>query len=805
MKRAVTTLTAVTFVLLGGKTLRHILSQKRASIALKSVGAGMVAVFSVLAVSEQNALIPAVDRATRLGTQQAELFNNFNPSGTLNGPRNQTMFKLDRQTRITALMTYHWNSGRGAQPGTIGLRDQKGKVYGPFAASGSSGYGGAPNVNWIALTDITVPAGTYTVLDSNSETWSNNADSGFAGFAKVMGQPAEWDPKTFVGRWVGKGYTCRGSEPDEIIEITYSESKRLNATKLKGDDCVRSGELTWRNGMIAGDSIRTEFHVRALGGAQSDDSWLAGSINIVSHDELRGFGVTWTRSLSDLIVNTFGIEPYDGKDVNGNPKNAWRVRAEVKNVGSGLAMERFRVELGRRSRFDASEYAIADSRTYLQRLHPGDTVVIEWDTSRQTDQTSPPNITKDDTEIWIKVDTDNVVLETSEDNNQATVVRLDCAGPDQTANSLDTMWVEKFRQSSGFADYYPLISKFNNPQDAVLCYIRLEAKRRARNDVASALVSDFLFQLENYFLKEYLENPTKETGLSAIDRIGKPQGFPRVGLGAAMYVPEGIRRLHLDARNLGVWEWLYPANQFWNRPIKGDYVNIIPYLDVPFLVGLPNKRPGENDDAIYGGKNLSNVMHWATGLKYHMVPPDLMHDLFVGYEYWHMEGFDVFGEDSLNDLIGEEAGRLMGREIAAAQIRSKQDLRRTVDRSFREARAWVGALVRFRQKDLDRLILSYNPPKTHQWMQRYETVEPWAQATIGRRLSTGQGIEEITRSPFVNQLVDIYALIYFADEWEIQNGNIRLTPITQKILEGKYSSQFKAANKSWTDKWEWIP
>jgi len=119
--------------------------------------------------------------------QQSDLFNNFNTGGTVDGPRRSTVFTLNRPATITELVTYHWNSGRGAKPGTISLRNQRGKIYGPFAATGSSGQGGAANVNWIAQASVTLPAGTYTLLDSSPKTWSHNSESGFAGFAKVRG------------------------------------------------------------------------------------------------------------------------------------------------------------------------------------------------------------------------------------------------------------------------------------------------------------------------------------------------------------------------------------------------------------------------------------------------------------------------------------------------------------------------------------------------------------------------------------------------------------------------------------------
>ena len=117
----------------------------------------------------------------------ADLFNNTNISGTLNRPTNPTVFTLNAPAQIAALVTYHWNNGRGAAPGTIGLRSQNGQTFGPFAARGTAGQGGAPNVNWVATVNVTVPAGTYTVLDSDPATWSHIPQSLSRGFTIVRG------------------------------------------------------------------------------------------------------------------------------------------------------------------------------------------------------------------------------------------------------------------------------------------------------------------------------------------------------------------------------------------------------------------------------------------------------------------------------------------------------------------------------------------------------------------------------------------------------------------------------------------
>jgi hypothetical protein len=116
-----------------------------------------------------------------------DLFNNTNTAGVGNRPSAATVFSLGSAANIRELQTYHWNFGRGALPGSIALRAQNGQTYGPFAATASSGFQGAPNVNWTARVNVTLPAGTYMILDSDPATWSQNLQSRGQGFAIVRG------------------------------------------------------------------------------------------------------------------------------------------------------------------------------------------------------------------------------------------------------------------------------------------------------------------------------------------------------------------------------------------------------------------------------------------------------------------------------------------------------------------------------------------------------------------------------------------------------------------------------------------
>ena len=63
------------------------------------------------------------------------------------------------------------------------------------------------------------------------------------------------------GKWLGKGYKCWGTvdEDGELLlieeEISISQDgDKVVATKITGDECVRTGEKTWE-GKISGDWI----------------------------------------------------------------------------------------------------------------------------------------------------------------------------------------------------------------------------------------------------------------------------------------------------------------------------------------------------------------------------------------------------------------------------------------------------------------------------------------------------------------------------------------------------------------------
>jgi len=116
------------------------------------------------------------------------VFDNGNIYTVYTQPTAAPIVRLQRRTRITAITTYHWNDGQGAEPGYIGLVDADGRVYGPWAADGSLGQGGVPDAYWTVRPNLTLPPGRYIVIDSDLASWAHNEATGGAGMVHIEGR-----------------------------------------------------------------------------------------------------------------------------------------------------------------------------------------------------------------------------------------------------------------------------------------------------------------------------------------------------------------------------------------------------------------------------------------------------------------------------------------------------------------------------------------------------------------------------------------------------------------------------------------
>lgn len=134
--------------------------------------------------------IVAPDVAQPVEGSESVLFDNQNILAVQNGGTFPT-FEVASATTVTKIQTYHWNDASGnGSTGTISLKADDGTVYGPWKTVGAEGQGGVRNAYWAASPDVTIPAGRYTVIDSDPGTWSQNTDSGGEGFVIVHGQAA---------------------------------------------------------------------------------------------------------------------------------------------------------------------------------------------------------------------------------------------------------------------------------------------------------------------------------------------------------------------------------------------------------------------------------------------------------------------------------------------------------------------------------------------------------------------------------------------------------------------------------------
>jgi hypothetical protein len=112
-------------------------------------------------------------------------YDNHNSKAVHNNGAPPT-FEIAEPTTVASIETYHWNNGTGsANTGKISLKAEDGTVYGPWKTEGTEGQGGVPNAYWTASPTVKLPEGSYTVVDSDPGTWSQNAGSQGKGMVRV--------------------------------------------------------------------------------------------------------------------------------------------------------------------------------------------------------------------------------------------------------------------------------------------------------------------------------------------------------------------------------------------------------------------------------------------------------------------------------------------------------------------------------------------------------------------------------------------------------------------------------------------
>jgi hypothetical protein len=93
----------------------------------------------------------------------------------------------DQAYCLVAISTYHYNDGKGQEPGGIGIMDNNGTET--WWQASATPLGDIQNVNWWANIDepfiLRASEGPYTILDSDQPSWSQNFESNGKGFTLV--------------------------------------------------------------------------------------------------------------------------------------------------------------------------------------------------------------------------------------------------------------------------------------------------------------------------------------------------------------------------------------------------------------------------------------------------------------------------------------------------------------------------------------------------------------------------------------------------------------------------------------------
>lgn len=148
----------------------------------------LILLTTLLACSTQELLVPTEDVSSNpIPSENVEEMFIVTSLGSAHNGATPTTFTISEPWLVTEIKTYHWNNGNGVTPGTIGLMAADGTVLGTWQADGLQGSGGVPDAYWVVNPNIVIPSGTYTVIDSDSETWSQNSETNGIGMAWGLG------------------------------------------------------------------------------------------------------------------------------------------------------------------------------------------------------------------------------------------------------------------------------------------------------------------------------------------------------------------------------------------------------------------------------------------------------------------------------------------------------------------------------------------------------------------------------------------------------------------------------------------
>lgn len=109
-----------------------------------------------------------------------EIFKIGSDLAVENGGKEASV-KINNEVYATELWTYHYNYGQGAPGGTVKMVSEDGTTYGPWQVETRNSY------YWVATINQTIPAGSYTIIDSDPATWSQNGETKGQGMTWMIG------------------------------------------------------------------------------------------------------------------------------------------------------------------------------------------------------------------------------------------------------------------------------------------------------------------------------------------------------------------------------------------------------------------------------------------------------------------------------------------------------------------------------------------------------------------------------------------------------------------------------------------
>lgn len=372
--------------------------------------------------------------------------------------------------------------------------------------------------------------------------------------------------------------------------------------------------------------------------------------------------------------------------------------------------------------------------------------------------------------------------------------------------------------------------------EEVVKYIEEQARIMANVTRKIDPGSKFFLALKNNYLKDYLANPTPEEGKKAVGEDGKSGiGQKMMGGNVGPFDPSKPEDVKFDSQSTApimiydpvtrTFRPITPANKHWEggaigawnqqklsgikfipkigafKPLKGlpstlgaatdilrsENLANLPYIDAPFLIGKENPDTSSAwADVMGGGKNLSQLMHWASGVKYAGQGEERLHVLFFLYEMWHLEGWDVFGQDAINDMIAEEQGRILGEELlkgSAGKIKDEASLETFINESFTQARAWVGTLLNYRKDEFTNWTGATSQTRAAQHYNKRDRQYLWASKTAYQMFADGMTMDAVKKSELVQAQIEIAALM---EEAKNYTGNIKITKLEEALLKGKF-------------------